>query len=70
MKEHGIYHRKVTSFFPEANGKVECQNRSILKRLRITQAEHKNWKEELEMYLLMYRITPQLQNYFLKKGGM
>ena len=49
---------------------MERQNRSILKRLTIAQAEHKNWKEELETYLLMYRSTPQLQTYFLKKGGM
>ena len=54
MKEHGIYHRKVTPLWPEANGEVERQNRSILKRLRIAQAEHKNWKEELQTYLLMY----------------
>lgn len=45
MKEHGIYHHKVTPLWPEANGEVERQNRSILKRLRIAQAEHKNWKE-------------------------
>ena len=43
MKEHSIYHRKVTSLWPEANGKVERQNWSILKRLTIAQAEHKNW---------------------------
>ena len=58
MEEHGIYHRKVTPLWPEANGEVERQNRLILKRLRITQAEHKNWKEELQTYLLMYRRTP------------
>ena len=58
MKEHGIYHLKVTPLWPEANGEVERQNRSILKRLRIAQAEHKNWKEELETYLLMYRSMP------------
>ena len=58
MKEHGIYHRKVTPLWPEANGEVERQSRSILKRLRIVQAEHKNWKEELQTYLLTYRSTP------------
>ena len=58
MKEHGIYHRKVTPLRPEANGEVEHQNRSILKCLRIAQADHKNWKEELQTYLLMYRSTP------------
>ena len=58
MEEHGIFHRKVTPLWPEANGEVERQNRSILKRLRIAQAERKNWKEELQTYLLMYRSTP------------
>lgn len=41
MKEHGIHHHKVTSLWPEVNGEVEPQNCSILKHLRIAQAEQK-----------------------------
>ncbi|KAK2578201.1 hypothetical protein KPH14_000928 [Odynerus spinipes] len=43
--------------WPQANGEVERQNRSILKRLRIAHAEGKDWKEELLKFLLMYRST-------------
>lgn len=43
---------------PQANGEVERQNRSILKRLRIAQAEGKNLKSEVDRFLVMYRSTP------------
>lgn len=44
--------------WPQANGEIERQNRSILKRIRIAQAERRDWKEDLQTYLLMYRSTP------------
>ena len=37
-KQHSIIHQKVA-----ANGEVERQNRSLLKRLQIVQAENKPW---------------------------
>lgn len=40
------------------NGEVERQNRSLLKRLAICQAEKGNWIEDLNKFLLMYRSTP------------
>lgn len=40
------------------NGEVERQNRSLLKRLSISQEEKRNWMEDLQEYLLMYRSTP------------
>ncbi len=43
----GIEHRKTTPLWPQANGEVERQNRSLLKRIKIAQAENKNWKKEL-----------------------
>ena len=52
----GIEHRKTTPLWPQANGEVERQNRSLLKR--IAQAENKNWKKELLTYLIAYRTTP------------
>lgn len=46
-------------YMPQQNGEVERQNRDILKRLRICQAEgNKNWKEALLDYLSMYNSTP------------
>ena len=53
-----IEHRNTTPYWPQANGEVEIQNKSILKRLRIAHAEKKDMKSELETYLMMYRSTP------------
>ena len=53
-----IKHRRVTPLWPQANGEVEIQNRALLKRFQIARAENKNWKDELNAYLLKYRTTP------------
>lgn len=58
MTENDIYHRKTTPLWPQANGEIERQNRSLLKRIKIAQIEKKDWKEELSSYLMMYRTTP------------
>ncbi|XP_046748852.1 uncharacterized protein K02A2.6-like [Diprion similis] len=56
--ENVIHHHHTTPFWPQANGEVERQNRSILKRLKIAQATNRDWKEELITYLQAYRTTP------------
>ncbi|XP_055543277.1 uncharacterized protein K02A2.6-like [Wyeomyia smithii] len=48
----------TTPYWPQQNGEVERQNRSILKRLTISQATNADWEVELNKYLLMYRSTP------------
>lgn len=48
----------TTPYWPQLNGEVERQNRSILKRLMISQNTGRNWKDDLNEYLLMYRSTP------------
>lgn len=48
----------TTPYWPQQNGEVERQNRSILKRLTISQAVNSDWVEELNKYLLMYRSSP------------
>ena len=58
LKDQGIEHRKTTPLWPQANGEVERQNKSLLKRMRIAQAEGKEWKKELRKYLVAYRSTP------------
>ena len=58
LEENGIEHRRTTPLWPQANGEIERQNRSILKRLRITQAEGRNWKLAMDNFLVMYRSTP------------
>ena len=58
LKEHGIFHSKTTPLWPQANGEIERQNSSLLKRLKIAQIEKRNWKDNLLTYLMMYRSTP------------
>lgn len=48
----------TTPYWPQQNGEVERQNRSILKRLAISQATNADWIDELNKYLLMYRSSP------------
>lgn len=48
----------TTPYWPQQNGEVERQNRSILKRLIISQNTNRNWIDDLQEYLLMYRATP------------
>ncbi|KAK3716284.1 hypothetical protein QZH41_004075 [Actinostola sp. cb2023] len=58
MEQEGIRHHKTTAKWPQANGEVERQNRSILKRLKIAHAEKKDWRKELNTYLTAYRGLP------------
>ena len=60
LKEMGIKHRYTTPLWPRAKGEVERQNRSLLKSIRAAFAEGKNWREELDKFLLAYRPTPHL----------
>lgn len=48
----------TTPYWPQQNGEVERQNRSLLKRLTISQATNADWIEDLNKYLLMYRSSP------------
>ena len=57
-KENGIEHRRTTPLWPQANGEVGRQNRAILKRLRIAQAEGRDWRSQMDDFLMMYRSTP------------
>ena len=57
-EQQGIIHHKVTAKWAQANGEVERQNRSLLKRLQIAVAENKPWRAELRKYLTAYRSIP------------
>ena len=60
LKEYGIEHRRSPPLWPQANGEVEVQNRSLVKTLKIAQVEGKNVREELAKFLIAYRSTPQM----------
>ena len=45
-EQQGTIHHKVTAKWAQANGEVQRQNRSLLKRLQFAQAENKPWRAE------------------------
>ena len=57
LSEMGVKHKLTTPLWPRANGEVERRNRSFLKAMRAAHAEKKNWRSELNKYLLAYRST-------------
>ena len=72
LVEHGIEHRTSPPLWPQANGEVERQNRTLLKALKTAQVEGKRWQDELQKFLLAYRSTPEASTgatpAFLKFG--
>lgn len=58
LSECDITHRKTTPLWPQANGEVERQNRTLLKAIKVAQIEKREWKRELNHFLLAYRSTP------------
>lgn len=56
--ENGIAWINTTPYWPQANGEVERQNRTLMKRLRIGFNSHGDWKAELRSFLKMYYTTP------------
>ena len=57
---HGVEHRRSTKLWPQVNGEVERQNRSLLRCLQTAHLEKKNWRSELVSWLSTYRSTPQV----------
>ena len=55
---NGIRLVSTTPRYPQANGEVERQNRSIMKVLKIANAEKDDLQKALNTYLLAYRSTP------------
>jgi hypothetical protein len=54
----GFSHRKITPYWPQANGEVERFMRTLEKAIRTAQVEGKPWKQELYTFLRNYRATP------------
>ncbi|XP_023314536.1 uncharacterized protein K02A2.6-like [Trichogramma pretiosum] len=57
-KQCGIVHLTSIPYWAQMNGEVERQNRSVLKRLKISQIERKDRKLDLLDYLMMHNSTP------------
>ena len=58
LQRNGIKLRNVTPYSPWVNGEVERFNRSLKKANQAAYAENKDWREELNKFLLLYRTTP------------
>lgn len=56
-KDSNVHLNNGIPYWLQQNGEVERQNRSLLKRLKISQLEKRNWQDDLQDYLLMYRST-------------
>ena len=57
LKINGITHARTTPLWPQANGQVERINRVIKKAIQTAINEGRNWKHELDTFLLTYRNT-------------
>ena len=55
---HGIRHRKITLYRPQANGQVERFNQPLEKTIRGAQIERKDWRQEIYSFLMNFRATP------------
>ena len=50
LEKMGVVNHHTTPFWPRANGKVECEDRSLLKARQVSQAEGKHWQAELNKF--------------------
>ena len=55
LRQCGVEYRRSPPLWPQANGEVERQNRTLLKTLKVAEVEGKKWSEELPKFLLAYR---------------
>lgn len=56
--ENNISVIRTPPYWPQANGEVENMNKSLVKRLKIAAANKRDYKEEIQKFLLMYNVTP------------
>ena len=48
--ENGIEHQTTPSLWPQANGEVERQNRTLLKVIQVAQIKGKDWRQESQIF--------------------
>jgi hypothetical protein len=58
LGECGIVHVTSPPLWPQANGEVERQNRTLLKAMKAAEVEGKRWQDEINKFLLSYRSSP------------
>ena len=55
---YGIDHHKATPYWPQGNSEIERFYRTLSKFIKTTNAEGRNWRSEINKFLLTYRNTP------------
>ena len=58
LKADNTKHHPITSYWPQVNGEVERFNRVISKIIQCASTEGKEWREEIDKFLLYYRTNP------------
>ena len=58
MKALNIEWKTSTHLWPQGNSNVENFNKTLVKVLQTAQLEERNWRQELQRFLLSYRVTP------------
>ena len=58
VKYLGFRHRKITPLWPQANAQAERINQSLMKAIRATRVQGRNWHQELNKFLSNYCVTP------------
>lgn len=58
LEQNGIEHRRSTPYWPQANGEVERQNRSLLKAMKIAKSQGKDWKQEIHTPQATTGVSP------------
>ena len=61
-KGKGIKHRRVTPLWPQANGEVERFMLPLTKVICMAHIENKNYVNEVQKFLMAYRVTPHFIN--------
>ena len=58
IKILGIRHKRITSLWPPGNAEAESFMRPLKKLLQTCSVEKKNWRAQLQHFLLNYHATP------------
>ncbi|XP_046865646.1 uncharacterized protein LOC124459908 [Drosophila willistoni] len=57
-RTNGITEITTPPYWPQANGEVENMNKSLVKRLKIAWSKVKDYKREIQNFVMMYNVTP------------
>ena len=57
LKQRKIIHGETSTYWPSANGEVERFNRTLMKTIKCAMTESKDWRKELQSFLLAHRTT-------------